>query len=158
MAEGKQDEVLGKLTDAQTVSLVRAFSNYFNLANVAEQVDRTKVLAEQRKTIGSWISRTIDRILKVQESTKDLVLEVACEYGIQTVLLLLLLFLYVFHLSYHKMIKYKNDKTSFYPLLFYLFLFFFFNSLVSGMLNDSRLLFVVISCIIIHKPLISTNE
>ncbi|MSZ91910.1 MAG: hypothetical protein F2577_01945, partial [Actinobacteria bacterium] len=27
--EGKQDEVLGKLTDAQTVSLVRAFSNYF---------------------------------------------------------------------------------------------------------------------------------
>ena len=69
--EGKQDEALGKLTDAQTVSLVRAFSNYFNLANVAEQVDRTKVLAEQRKTIGSWISRTIDRILKVQEATKD---------------------------------------------------------------------------------------
>ena len=69
--EGKQDEVLGRLTDAQTVSLVRAFSNYFNLANVAEQVDRTEVLAEQRKTIGSWISRTIDRILKVQESTKD---------------------------------------------------------------------------------------
>ncbi|MDA2997697.1 MAG: phosphoenolpyruvate carboxylase [Actinomycetota bacterium] len=69
--EGKQDEVLGRLTDAQTVSLVRAFSNYFNLANVAEQVDRTKVLAEQRKTIGSWISRTIDRILQVQEATKD---------------------------------------------------------------------------------------
>ena len=69
--EDKQDEVLGKLTDAQTVSLVRAFSNYFNLANVAEQVDRTKVLAEQRKTIGSWISRTVDRILKVQEATKD---------------------------------------------------------------------------------------
>ncbi len=69
--EGKQDEVLSKLTDSQTVSLVRAFSNYFNLANVAEQVDRTKVLAEQRETIGSWISRTIDRILKVQEATKD---------------------------------------------------------------------------------------
>ena len=69
--EGKQDEVLSRLTDSQTVSLVRAFSNYFNLANVAEQVDRTKVLAEQRETIGSWISRTIDRILKVQEATKD---------------------------------------------------------------------------------------
>jgi phosphoenolpyruvate carboxylase len=69
--EGKQDEVLSKLTDSQTVSLVRAFSNYFNLANVAEQVDRTKVLAEQRETIGSWISRTVDRILKVQEATKD---------------------------------------------------------------------------------------
>ena len=92
------------------------------------------------------------------EYPHNLVLEVACEYGIPTVLVLLLLFLYVFHLSYHKMIEYKNDKTSFYPLLFYLFLFFFFNSLVSGMLNDSRLLFVIISCIIIHKPLISTNE
>ena len=92
------------------------------------------------------------------EYPHNLVLEVACEYGIQTVLLLLLLFLYVFHLSYHKMIKYKNDKTSFYPLLFYLFLFFFLNSLVSGMLNDSRLLFIIISFIIIHKPLISTNE
>jgi phosphoenolpyruvate carboxylase len=69
--EGKQDEELSKLTDSQTVSLVRAFSNYFNLANVAEQVDRTKVLAEQRETMGSWISRTIDRILKVQEATKD---------------------------------------------------------------------------------------
>ena len=53
--EGKQDKVLSTLTDKQTVSLVRAFSNYFNLANVAEQVDRTKVLAEVRKTSGSWI-------------------------------------------------------------------------------------------------------
>jgi len=69
--EGKQDAVLSKLTDSQTVSLVRAFSNYFNLANVAEQVDRTKVLAEQRKSMGSWITRTIDRILKVQSETKD---------------------------------------------------------------------------------------
>jgi phosphoenolpyruvate carboxylase len=69
--EGKQDAVLSKLSDSQTVSLVRAFSNYFNLANVAEQVDRTKVLAEQRKSMGSWITRTIDRILKVQSETKD---------------------------------------------------------------------------------------
>ncbi len=69
--EGKQDAILGKLTDSQTVSLVRAFSNYFNLANVAEQVDRTKVLADQRKTLGSWISRTVDRILKVQSESND---------------------------------------------------------------------------------------
>ena len=92
------------------------------------------------------------------EYPHNLVLEVACEYGIQTVLLLLLLFLYVFHLSYHKMIKYKNDKTSFYPLLFYLFLFFFFNSLVSGMLNDSRLLFIIISMIVISNPLIKQSD
>jgi O-antigen ligase len=92
------------------------------------------------------------------EYPHNLLLEVACEYGIQTLLLMLLLFIYVFHLSYNKMIKYRKDSTSLYPLLFYLFLFLFLNSLVSGMLNDSRLLFVVISFIIIHKPLISTDE
>tara|TARA_B100000767_G_scaffold108233_1_gene103744 strand:+ start:1480 stop:2688 length:1209 start_codon:yes stop_codon:yes gene_type:complete len=92
------------------------------------------------------------------EYPHNIVLEVACEYGVHTVLVLLLLFIYVFHLSYRKMIQYRRDKTSLYPLLFYLFLFLFLNSLISGMLNDSRLLFVVISFIIIHKPLITTNE
>ena len=92
------------------------------------------------------------------EYPHNLILEVACEYGIQTVIVLLLLFLYVLHLSYNKMIQYKNNYTSLYPLLFYLFLFFFLNSLISGMLNDSRLLFFIISCIIIHKPLIIFNE
>jgi phosphoenolpyruvate carboxylase len=66
--EGQQDKVLGSLTDSQTVSLVRAFSNYFNLANVAEQVDRSKVLAEVRKSSGSWISKTIDHILEAQKN------------------------------------------------------------------------------------------
>ncbi len=33
--EGQQDQILNKLTDSQTISLVRAFSNFFNLANVA---------------------------------------------------------------------------------------------------------------------------
>ena len=93
------------------------------------------------------------------EYPHNLLLEVACEYGIQTLLLLLLLLLFVLNLSYKKMIKFQNEKTSLYPLLFYLFLFFFLNSLVSGMLNDSRLLFVIISFIIIPKPLIySENE
>lgn len=93
------------------------------------------------------------------EYPHNLLLEVACEYGIQTLLLLLLLLLFVLNLSYKKMIKFQNDKTSLYPLLFYLLLFFFLNSLVSGMLNDSRLLFVIISFIIISKPLIySENE
>jgi len=93
------------------------------------------------------------------EYPHNLLLEVACEYGIQTLLLLLLLLLFVLNLSYKKMIKFQNDKTSLYPLLFYLLLFFFLNSLVSGMLNDSRLLFVIISFIIIPKPLIySKNE
>ena len=69
--EGKQDQVLSKLDDTQTISLVRAFSNYFNLANVAEQVNRSKVLAEAHKSGGSWLSKTIDNILKAQKDTKD---------------------------------------------------------------------------------------
>ena len=92
------------------------------------------------------------------EYPHNLILEVACEYGLPTLLLLLLVFLYVFKLGYNKMLQYKKDESSLYPLLFYLLLFYFFNSLVSGMLNDSRLLFVVIALIIIHKPLIATNE
>ena len=92
------------------------------------------------------------------EYPHNLLLEVACEYGIQTLLLLLLLLLFVLNLSYKKMIKFQNDKTSLYPLLFYLLLFFFLNSLVSGMLNDSRLLFVIISFIIIPKPLIYSEN
>ena len=92
------------------------------------------------------------------EYPHNLLLEVACEYGVQALLLLLLLLIYVFHLSFHKMMQYRRDKTSLYPLLFYLFLFLFLNSLISGMLNDSRLLFIVISFIIIHKPLITIDE
>ena len=92
------------------------------------------------------------------EYPHNLILEVACEYGLQTAFVLLLLLLYVFYLSYYKMIKYPSEVDSLYPLLFYLFLFLFLNSLVSGMLNDSRLLFVIISFIIINKPLINTDE
>jgi phosphoenolpyruvate carboxylase len=38
------------------------------LANVAEQVERSKVLAEVRKSSGSWISKTIDHILEAQKN------------------------------------------------------------------------------------------
>ena len=92
------------------------------------------------------------------EYPHNLLLEVACEYGVQALLLLLLLLIFVFHLSFRKMMQYRRDKTSLYPLLFYLFIFLFLNSLISGMLNDSRLLFIVISFIIIHKPLITIDE
>ena len=92
------------------------------------------------------------------EYPHNLLLEIACEYGIQSMFLFLFLLLFVLHLGYNKMIKFQNDKTSLYPLLFYLFLFFFLNSLVSGQLNDSRLLFIVISFIIIPKPLIVSSD
>ena len=112
---------------------------------------------------GNW--RKVANDLRPNHLTPDnldyphnLFLETACEYGIQTLILLLLLFIYVFYLSYNKMIKYSGDKTSLYPLLFYLLIYFTLNSLVSGMLNDSRLLFLIISFIIIHKPLIGKTS
>ena len=69
--EGQQDQILSKLDDSQTISLVRAFSNYFNLANVAEQVNRSKVLSAAHKSGGSWLSKTIDNILQAQKDGKD---------------------------------------------------------------------------------------
>ena len=68
---GGQDEILNKLTDQQTISLVRAFSNFFNLANVAEQVNRSKVLAAEHKSGGSWLSRAVDNILLAQKNNKE---------------------------------------------------------------------------------------
>ena len=63
-----------------------------------------------------------------------------------------------FFLSYTKMKNYSQDKSSLYPLLFYLSVFLFINSMLSGMLNDARLLFIVISFILIHQPLIISKH
>jgi phosphoenolpyruvate carboxylase len=60
--EGGGVEILEKLSVAESVQLVRAFSTYFNLANVAEQVHRSRVLAEVRNEGGSWLTRAIDKI------------------------------------------------------------------------------------------------
>ena len=60
--EGSGVEILNKLTVDESVQLVRAFSTYFHLANVAEQVHRSRVLAEVRERGGSWITRAIDKI------------------------------------------------------------------------------------------------
>ncbi len=60
--EGSGIEILDKLTVDESVQLVRAFSTYFHLANVAEQVHRSRVLAEVRERGGSWITRAIDKI------------------------------------------------------------------------------------------------
>lgn len=69
--EGGGEEILEKLSVDQSVQLVRAFSNYFNLANVAEQVHRARVLAEERSGGGSWLTRAVDNILRVQSEGKE---------------------------------------------------------------------------------------
>jgi phosphoenolpyruvate carboxylase len=60
--EGSGIEILENLSVADSVKLVRAFSIYFHLANVAEQVHRARVLAEVRAEGGSWLSRAVDKI------------------------------------------------------------------------------------------------
>ncbi len=60
--DGSGIEILEKLSVEDSVQLVRAFSTYFHLANVAEQVHRARVLAQTRAAGGSWLSRAIDKI------------------------------------------------------------------------------------------------
>ncbi|MEI6220661.1 MAG: phosphoenolpyruvate carboxylase [Actinomycetes bacterium] len=66
--EGGGEEILSELSVEDSVQLVRAFSTYFHLANVAEQVHRARVLHDEREASGSWISRAVDRIIEAQES------------------------------------------------------------------------------------------
>jgi phosphoenolpyruvate carboxylase len=76
--EGLGDQVLADLSTEDSVQLVRAFSTYFHLANVAEQVHRARVLAQARKTGGSWLARAVDRIeeeLKTQTPGHELTKE-----------------------------------------------------------------------------------
>lgn len=55
-------QLLGNVDIETSITLVRAFSNYFQLANIAEQVHRARTLAVERADKGSWLGRTIDRI------------------------------------------------------------------------------------------------
>ena len=64
--EGGGEDILANLSVEDSVQLVRAFSTYFYLANVAEQVHRARVLEEERELSGSWISRAVDRIIELR--------------------------------------------------------------------------------------------
>ena len=66
--EGGGAELLAEVTVDQAVQLVRAFSTYFHLANIAEQVHRSRILAQERKVGGSWLSRAVDKIMDAQEN------------------------------------------------------------------------------------------
>ena len=60
--EGGGIELLAQLSTQDSVQLARAFSTYFHLANVAEQVHRSRVIANSRIAGGSWIARAVDKI------------------------------------------------------------------------------------------------
>jgi phosphoenolpyruvate carboxylase len=66
--DGGGDELLSTLSIDQSVQLVRAFSTYFNLANVAEQVHRARVLADARAQGGSWMAKAVDKIAAAQSA------------------------------------------------------------------------------------------
>ena len=73
--EGDGVDLLASLTVEDSVQLVRAFSTYFNLANIAEQVHRARVLADARADGGSWLTRAVDKIeiaLKAQTPGHEL--------------------------------------------------------------------------------------
>src|SRR5687767_11012465 len=54
--------LLADVEPAEAIKLVRAFTTYFHLANVAEQVHRGRELAGIRARDGSWLSQAVDRI------------------------------------------------------------------------------------------------
>ena len=54
--------LLADVEPVEATKLVRAFTTYFHLANVAEQVHRGRELAGIRARDGSWLSQAVDRI------------------------------------------------------------------------------------------------
>ena len=66
--DGGGDDLLSTLSIEQSVQLVRAFSTYFNLANVAEQVHRARVLSDARAQGGSWMAKAVDKIAAAQSA------------------------------------------------------------------------------------------
>ena len=65
---GGGDDLLSTLSIEQSVQLVRAFGTYFNLANVAEQVHRARVLSEARAQGGSWMAKAVNKIAAAQSA------------------------------------------------------------------------------------------
>ena len=72
---GQGEAELKAVSVDQAVQLVRAFSTYFHLANVAEQVHRSRVLENKRTESGSWIAQAVNKIEAAKKSGHEIKLE-----------------------------------------------------------------------------------
>ena len=68
--------LLAGVDPGTAIRLVRAFTTYFHLANVAEQVHRGRELAAIRAQQGTWLSQAIERIAAAGIPSDELASEV----------------------------------------------------------------------------------
>tara|TARA_B100000795_G_scaffold97100_1_gene71259 strand:+ start:1427 stop:2641 length:1215 start_codon:yes stop_codon:yes gene_type:complete len=110
--------------------------------------------------VGNWqkmINKQNPRHLIKHEYPHNIFLEIAAEYGLISVFLFILIIINTIYLGI-KNIKIANSIFSLYQLFFYLFLFYLINSMVSGMIIDSRILFIVSGLILCSKELNYSHE
>ena len=69
--------ILEKVDVNESIKLVRAFSTYFHLANIAEQVHRARTLSEGRVNGQSWLQQTFLKIADAKISQDELARAVA---------------------------------------------------------------------------------
>jgi O-antigen ligase len=104
---------------------------------------------------GNWqeIANRYDSThLMAHEYPHNLIFEIMNEYGVFVGILFLLFILHVSYSSYAKM-KNNTHVNSLYPFLFYLWIFLLLNAMLSGSLDDSRLLFITSCSILVNSPL-----
>src|SRR5215218_3637984 len=68
--------LLAEVDPGAAIRLVRAFTSYFHLANIAEQVHRGRELAAIRARRGTWLSQAVDRVAEAGLGTGELRAEV----------------------------------------------------------------------------------
>jgi phosphoenolpyruvate carboxylase len=70
--------LLADLDAGDATRLVRAFTTYFYLANVAEQVHRGRELTAIRARQGTWLSQAVDRIAESGASSAEVAADMRC--------------------------------------------------------------------------------